>query len=272
MEQFEELNLKRLAEIIFKNIGMIIAVTLIAGILAFVYSETMIVPEYESAVSIYVNNEKSGASNKILSSDITASQMLVDAYVVIVKSDTALNQVCDRLNDEGITGYNANILRTKITASSVDNTEIFKINVRDTDPENTYMIANIIAEVCPEVIKDFVEASSVKVIDYAVMGVRVAPNIQNNMLLGLAVGLFLSCAFVVLKEIFDMRIKTEDELEQWFKLPILGVIPDITSSQQVKRSGYYSYQSYRRNSETYEKKKEEEKDNGGKSGKSKKDN
>lgn len=271
MEQFEELNLRRLAEIIFKHIGMIIAVTLIAGILAFVYSETMIVPEYESAVSVYVNNEKSGESNKILSSDITASQMLVDTYVVIVKSDTVLNQVSDRLNDEGITGYNANVLRTKITASSVDQTEIFQINVRDTDPENTYMIANIIAEICPEVIKDFVEASSVKVIDYAVMGVRVAPNIQNNMLLGLALGLFLSCAFVVLREIFDMRIKTEDELEQWFKLPILGVVPDITSSQQVKRSGYYSYQAYRRSSGEHEKKKEE-KGNGGKSRKSKKDN
>lgn len=271
MEQFEELNLRRLAEIIFKHIGMIIAVTLIAGILAFVYSETMIVPEYESAVSIYVNNEKSGESTKILSSDITASQMLVDTYVVIVKSDTVLNQVSDRLYDEGITGYNANILRDKITAESVDQTEIFQINVRDTDPKNTYMIANIIAEVCPEVIKDFVEASSVKVIDYAVMGVRVAPNIQNNMLLGLAMGLFLSCAFVVLREIFDMRIKTEDELEQWFKLPILGVVPDITSSQQVKRSGYYSYQAYRRSSGENENKKEE-KGNGGKSRKSKKDN
>ena len=266
MEQFEELNLKRLAEIIFKHIGAIIAVTLIAGILAFVYSETMIVPEYESAVSIYVNNRNTDDRQQILSSDIAASQMLVDTYVVIVKSDTVLDQVATRLAEEGVYGYYAALLRSKISASSVDNTEIFEIRVRDTNKKNTFLIANIIAEVAPEVIKDFVEASSVKVVDYAVEGVRVAPNIQNNMLLGLAVGLLVSCAFVVLREIFDMRIKNEDELEQWFKLPILGVVPDINNSSQVNRTGYYSY---RRSSRAYEYRREAKED-GGKSNKSNK--
>lgn len=261
MEQFEELSLKRLAETLFKHIGTIIAVTLIAGILAFVYSETMVVPTYESSVSIYVNNEKSDNNDKILSSDITASQMLVNTYVVIVKTDTVLNRVCARLVEEGITDYTAELLRGKITASSVDNTEIFEVSVRDTDPEHTFIIANIIAEVAPEVIKDFVEASSVKVVDYAVIGERVSPNIQKNMILGLLIGLLLSCLFVVLREIFDMRIKNEETLEQWFKLPILGVIPDITNSQQIKRSGYYSYRRY---TKAYEYSRKAGKENGGK--------
>ena len=77
MEQFEELSLKRLAEIIFKHIGMIVAVTLIAGILSFIYSETMIVPEYESSVSFYVNNGNGEENSKTLGTDITASKMLV---------------------------------------------------------------------------------------------------------------------------------------------------------------------------------------------------
>lgn len=261
MEQFEELNLKRLTEIIFKHIGMIIAVTLIAGILAFVYSETMIMPEYESAVSIYVNNRKNSDSSQTLSSDIAASQMLVDTYVVIVKSDTVLNQVAARLVDEGLSGYNAVMLRRMITAESVDETEIFEITVRDTNKTNTFMIANVIAEVAPDIIKDYVEASSVKVVDYATEGKIVAPNIQRNMLLGLAIGLLLSCAFVVLREIFDMRIKNEDELEQWFKLPILGVVPDITSTTLTTKTGYYSY---RRSPGAYEYRREAS-ENGGKS-------
>lgn len=253
MEQFEELSLKRLAEIIFKHIGMIIAVTLIAGILSFVYSETMIVPEYESAVSLYVNNESTEESSKTLSSDIAASQMLVDTYIVIVRSERVLGEVAERLYEQDIYDYSVNELRTKISASSVDETEIFEITVRDTDPERSYLIANIIAEVAPPIIQDIVKASSVSVIDYARGGVRVSPNIQTNMILGLVLGLFLSCAFVVLREIFDMRIKNEEELEQWFKLPILGVVPDIGTSQQTKKPGYYSY---RRNSSAYEYKRE----------------
>lgn len=263
MEQFEDISLKRLAEILLKKIGFIVAATLIAGVLAFIYSEMMIVPEYESSVSLYVNNETETTVNKTLGSDIQASQMLVDTYIVIIKSDTVLNQVSQKLVEKNILGYDAEMLRSSITASAVDATEIFEVTVRDTDPMNTYIIANTIADVAPLIIQDFVEASSVKVIDYAIEGERVSPNIQKNMGLGLIFGFLLSCLFVVLREIFDMRIKDEDELELWFKIPILGVIPDISSSQ-VKRQGYYSY---RRGGQPYAYQQKGVKDDGGKSNK-----
>ncbi len=261
MEQFGELNLKRLSEIIFKHIGMIISVTLIAGILAFIYSETMVLPEYESTVTIYVNNKVSEDSTRVLTSDIAAAQMLVDTYKVIIESDTVLSQVVARLEEEGIEGYYPNILRSCISAQSVNDTEILEITVRDTDKKNTFMIANIIAEVAPDIIQEYVEASSVKVVDYALEGVKVAPIIQKNMVIGMVLGLFCACAFVILKEIFDMRIKTEDDLEQWFKIPILGVIPDISEANMTSKSGYYSY---RRGSKTYEYSRKEAKGNGGK--------
>lgn len=265
MEQFEDISLKRLAEILIKKIGFIVAATLITGVLAFIYSEMMIVPEYESSVSLYVNNETETTVNKTLGSDIQASQMLVDTYIVIIKSDTVLNQVSQKLIEKGIMGYDAETLRGSIAASAVDATEIFEVTVRDTEPMNTYTIANTIADVAPPIIQDFVEASSVKVIDYAVVGERVSPNIQKNMILGLIFGFLLSCLFVVLKEIFDMRIKDEDELEQWFKIPILGVIPDISNSQ-VKRQGYYSY---RRDGQQYTYQQKGVKNDGGKSNKNK---
>ncbi len=261
MEQFEELNLKRLTEILFKHIGIIISVTLIAGILSFIYSETMVLPEYESTVSIYVNNKVAEDSTRVLTSDIAAAQMLVNTYMVIIKSDTVLNQVAARLEEEGIEGYHAKILRGSITAQSVDDTEVLKITVRDTDKKNTFMIANIIAEVAPDIIKEYVEASSVKVVDYAVEGVKVAPNIQKNMLVGLVLGFLFASVYVILKEIFDMRIKTEDDLEQWFKIPILGVIPDISDANMTSKTGYYSY---RRGSKTYEYARKEAKENNGK--------
>ena len=213
MEQFEDISLKRLVEVLMKKIGFIVAFTLFAGVVAFVYSEIMIVPEYESKFTMLVNNVDEETINKTYTSDIQASQMLVDTYIVIIKSNTVLNQVCLKLNELGIYEYNANRLRGSITARPVNSTEIFELKVRGTDPKDTFIIANVIADISPEIIKDYVEASSVKVVDYAVEGVRVSPNIRRNMILGLIVGLFLSCLFVVLREIFDMRIKTEDELE-----------------------------------------------------------
>lgn len=263
MEQFEDISLKRLTEILLRKVGFIVAVTFLAGVFAFVYSEIMIVPEYESSVTLLVNNETENTISKTYTSDIQASQMLVDTYIVIIKSDTVLNQVCQKLTEHGINDYDAERLRNSITASAVDATEIFEIKVRGTDEKNTYTIANVIADVAPDIIKDFVEASSVKVVDYAVLGERVSPNIQKNMIFGLIIGLFLSCLFVVLREIFDMRIKTEDELEQWFKIPILGVVPDIAETPS-RRAGYYSY---RRSGGAYEYERKGVKRDAGKSGK-----
>ncbi len=252
-QQFEEISFKRLTEILMQSISMIVAVTIIVGIIAFVYSETMVVPEYESTVSLYVNNESGKNTDKILGTDITASQMLVDTYIIIIKSNTVLNEVCEKLEEQGIEGYDAESLAKKIDASATNETEIFGVTVRDTNPKHTYMIANIIADVAPPIIKDFVEASSVKVIDYAKEGKRVSPNIQRNTILGLLIGLILSCGFVVLREMFDMRIKTEDDLTKMFELPILGIIPDINDPQN-RKSGYYYY---KRGSRNYEYRKEE---------------
>ncbi len=239
MEHFDDISLKRLAEILFKHISFIIAFTLFAGILSFVYSEVVLVPQYQSSVTMYVINEKESNNQKTFSSDIQTAKLLVDTYKVIIKSDTVLKEVSKKLAEKGLT-YSADALRGGITANAVDSTEIFEVKVKCTDPKDAYTIANVIADVAPAVIKDFVEASSVKIIDYAVKGKQVSPNVQRNMIFGLLIGLFLSCLFVVLRELFDTRIKSEDALEQWFEYPILAVIPEISDSLYRKSNTYYA--------------------------------
>lgn len=243
MEQFEDISFKRLAEMLWKHVSIIVAITMVMGVLSFLYSKVMMVPEYESSVTMYVKNEVGSSMDKTLGSDIQTAQMLVDTYIVILKSDTFLNEVNSRLVQQGIYGYDAEILKASISARSVDGTEIFEVTVRDIDPAKSHIIANTIADVSPSVIQNFIEASSVKVIDYALEGKRVSPNVPQNMILGLLIGLLLGCIIVVIREIFDMRIKTEDDLKIWFNLPILGVIPDISEAQN--RRGAYAYRSAR---------------------------
>ena len=129
MEHFDDIDLKRLADILFKHIAFIIAFTLIVGVGAFVYSEAVIAPEYESAITMYVINDSEVTLQKTYASDIQASQMLVDTYKVIVKSDTVLNKVSQKLEEKGLEGYTAEGLRQGITANAVEETEIFEVKV-----------------------------------------------------------------------------------------------------------------------------------------------
>ncbi len=239
MEQFEGINVKHIFKVLCSKLGYIISLTLIVGIITFVYSETMMVPQYESSVSLYVNNETSKTVNKVLGSDITASQMLVDTYIVMLKSDTVLNEVSNILEKGGIKDYNAEKLRECITASAIDETEVFEVKITGADPQQTYIIANVIADVAPKMIQAFVEASSIKVVDYAVEGERVAPNVQKNTAVGSVIGFVVACLIILVIDMFDTRIKDEEQLKAW-NLPILGSIPNMIDSAEDEKEYYLS--------------------------------
>lgn len=242
--EFEKFNLKQLMEVFLANIKFIVAVTLVFAIGMFVYSETMVIPMYRASVTLYVNNIDSDMQfdDKMLGTDIAASQMLVPTCVQIIKSNRMLNKVAD--NDE--LNYSAARIGSMVTTSTIEDTEIFQITITCSEPEVAAKIANTFAKVAPDVISEIIDASSVKVIDYAIpSNVKVSPNIAMNTMVGFIIGIILSCAFIALREIFDVRIKNETDIEKEFEYPILGIIPMIGMHNSGQESYYYRNSYYR---------------------------
>ncbi len=242
--EMEKLDFKKLLEVLLANIKFIVAVTLFFAVGMFVYSETMIIPMYSASTTLYVNNVDSDMKyeEKMLGSDISASQMLVPTCVQIITSNRMLNKVAD--NDE--LNYSAARLGGMISTSTIENTEIFKITITCSDPSVAAQIANTFAKVAPDVISEIINASSVKVIDYAIpSNVKVSPNITVNTMLGFVIGLILSCAFLAIREMFDVRIKSEEDIEKAFQYPLLGIIPKIGANNGGQESYYYRNSYYR---------------------------
>lgn len=255
MNEFEKFNIKQMAEVFLVNIKFIVAVTLFFVVAAFVYSEAMVIPMYRASVSLYVNNIDSNMKfeDKMLGSDISASQMLVPTCVEIIKSNRMLNKVAD--NDE--LTYSAAAIGRMISTTTVEETEIFRVTITCNDPDVAAKIANTFAKVAPDVISEVIDASSVKIIDYAIpSNVKVSPNVSKNTILGFLIGLVLSCAFIALREIFDVRIKNESDIEKEFSYPILGIIPRIGISNGGQESYYYrnSYYKYGKGGTYYDRK------------------
>ena len=73
-----QFDLKNLIGILMSNAVVIILVTLIFAAVSLVYTKVCIPKKYTSSVSLYVmNNKVTQNTGEILSSDISASQMLV---------------------------------------------------------------------------------------------------------------------------------------------------------------------------------------------------
>lgn len=61
----------------------------------------------------------------------------------------------------------------------------------------------------------------------------VSPNRPLNMLAGSVLGLFLSVVVVFLLENLDVSISTIEDIENFLKLPVLGIIPNILSEKHL---------------------------------------
>ena len=124
--------------------------------------------------------------------------------------------------------YTVRKIKEMLTAEAITNTEIIKVSIRTTDPAIAREIANAIAQVAPDKIQNFIERSDVKIIDGAkISNSPVSPNVRNNTILGALLGLVLSISFILLRELFDVRVKSTDDLVSRFPFPVLGTIPEI---------------------------------------------
>ncbi len=85
--------------------------------------------------------------------------------------------------------------------------------------------------------------SNVRVVDRALVpGSPYYPSLKGALTGGLAVGLVLAVAAIVMLEYMDRTIKTGEEAESRLGLPVLGVVPDVSLKGRPSRYGYgYGY-------------------------------
>ncbi|HHX71725.1 MAG TPA: hypothetical protein GX701_02210 [Clostridiales bacterium] len=230
-----ELDLKELIQILLRGIHIIIAATLVAGLIAFIITHFVITPLYSASIKLYVDNSTE-MTTSITSSDVAAAQSLVDTYITIIQSDTVLDEVI-AANDSP---YSTEELMKKISASALNRTEVLKVVVTTPDPQEAYELANSIAEIAPKHLSHIVSGSSVKIIDRAkVPQVPSSPNYKKNIAVGLLLGFILACAFVIIRDLLDTRIKNETDLNRLIDLPVLGSITEF--GEATKPGNGYGY-------------------------------
>ena len=215
----------------------IILICLVLGAAAaFGITYQFVTPMYQARISIYVNNNKSSENKEYLSSaDLSASQRLVNTYVSIAKSERVLEIISNNLNGE----YSVQWLNKAISASQLNDTEIFCIYVLHEDPSEAARIANTAAEVAPGEIAQIIEGTSAQVVDRAkVPTTRYSPSYERMALLGGALGVFLALVFLTIHYLSDTRIKNENDLTTLYPLPVLGRIPNFDIATSANSYGY----------------------------------
>ena len=236
-----EIDLRELFMVLLRRWWAIVLAVILGGAAAFGYTYFLVDPLYQASTLLYVNNSDisvGATSFSISNADLTAAQKLVDTYVVILKSRTSLNTISEKA---GLT-YSYEELKDMISAKAVNSTEVFEVVVTSKSPAEAEKIANTIADVLPGKIADIVVGSDVRIVDYAVIpSHRSSPSYTRNTAIGMLLGAVLMAVIVILTYLFDENIRSGDYLTTNYPdIPLLSVIPDMSSAS--RRAGYYGYQ------------------------------
>ena len=234
-----EIDLQRLIDALLNKALLIGIVAVVCAVLTFLGTFFLITPKYQSAAMFYVNNNSLSlgeASLSISSADISASRGLVKSYIVILNTRETLNEVIDYAEVDRTFAQ----LKKMITAESVDSTEIFRVVVTSPDPQEARKIADAIAYILPKRISSIIEGTSAKIVDSAVAASRPSsPSYTKNTVIGFAAGLILAAAWVILRALMDITIRSEEDITQNCANPVLAAVPDM--EVHSKGGSYYGY-------------------------------
>ena len=241
--------IKDLIALLLSKIVFLVVCTFVVGIAAFLTSSFIMPPKYESYVSMYVKNGNFNKEeqNDVDLNDLNASKSLVSTYIAVLKSNTLMSEIGDKLvetYDQGKLSAAFSLKDGKIspdailscfTMSAVEETEVMKITANTEDPELSAALCEIMGELAPDFLVRVVGAGSVEIVDTPFPNDKpVSPNIPLITLFGAIIGLGASIFVVLLIDFFDNTIKEASTLEQKYNKAIIGQVQMLVTDKKTK--------------------------------------
>lgn len=209
----------------------IILLSGIAGGLVFVAATLLfITPQYESTTKMYVLSKQD--NNTITSSDMQTSLSLTKDYAELIKSRTVTEGVISKLDLE----LTHEALLGKMTIDSAADTRILSISVKDKDPYVACEIANSVRDIAANHIKKVMDINAVNVVEQAnIPEEKCSPSIAKNGVIGVLLGIIISVAVILIVYISNDTIKTQEDVERYLQLSVLGAIPMDEKARKTKK-------------------------------------
>ncbi len=240
-ETIYEIDVKQLVIDLLYKAWIVVLAAIVCAVCAYGYAKNNIEPQYTANASLYVSNISSDVLSqiqKINSSDLDSAKSLVQTYLAFMSSNKVLDEVSERCNGM----YTGEQIKKMIDCSSKKDTEIFYINVTNPDPREAARIANILADMAPQIIPDYIVGSAVKIVDYAKVPTNTSfPNYTKYLLFGMVGGGGIAAFIIVLLFLFNSRVMSQDDLEHSFSAPVLVKMPSFAQIRERREN--YSYRS-----------------------------
>lgn len=229
-EEETEIDLIDLAWALLDKIHYIVLCFLIGAVIMNAYSYFLVRPTYKSTAKMYV---VSASKNSVVDLDaLNIGTSLTADYEQLMLSYPVLEQVINKLNLD----MDSDTLAKMITLENPTDTRILNINVVSTDPKSARDIANTLMDVSVDYLPKTMSTNAPNVAQKAKLADhKDGPSYTKYTVIGALAGAFLYCMYLVVKYLMDDTIHTADDMEKYFDIVPLAVIPDVSELAPEKQ-------------------------------------
>lgn len=218
-EEEVEIDLKELFFVLLAKWYLIFLTGLLCALIGLLLSMHIMPEKFQSKTSIYVYEQQ---NETISYADLQISTVLTKDYEVLIKGRNVLEKVIEQL-DLDMT-YEA--LSSMVNVSVPESTRIVEITVQTTDPYLSKDIADMVREIASKSIKEVMGVDAVNIVETAnIPESKSGPSVSKYTMIGGLLGAFAACGVIVLLFLLDDTIRSQEDVEKYLELSVLGVIP-----------------------------------------------
>lgn len=224
-----------LFEAVKKKVNWILLAVCIGGGIAAGTAHFFIEPKYNSSIELMVSLP-SADSATTKANEISTNLLLINTYNDMIKSNFIMDKVLENLNQ--IYGYDFKTtgeIKEAISVKTTEDSMLFSINAISNLPKKAQDIAQVSAEVFQKNAKSGLKNTidEITILSNATKNkTKTSPSLKKYTLIGCAVGGVLCTVIIILIEIFDQKIKTEDFILEKLEEPLLGTISKIETGKE----------------------------------------
>ncbi|MBG3868807.1 capsule biosynthesis protein CapA [Staphylococcus haemolyticus] len=215
------LDLSKFLGAIKKSWKLLVLLPIIFMLISLLVTVFLMKPKYEANTQVLVNQKEK--NNEYMAQEVQSNLQLVNTYAEILKSPRIIDDVAKKDSK-----YSSSQIKSMLDITSQSDSQILTINVKNGSKADAENVANEIAQVFKKDMPKIMSIDNVSVLSKADgTATKVSPNLIQNLAIGLILGLILGMVIIVIKELFDKRIKTEEDVERELDIPVLGSIAKL---------------------------------------------
>ena len=263
------IDLTRLFQLCRKHIWALILWSVGLALVGWGIANFVISPKYSSSAQILVNQKSNKNDPNAAYTTQQANMQLVNTYKDIVTSHVILKDASDRLanpvrvvkkakpakyrtTDDGrkvlvrkaqpavierdgkAYSVSASQLAKNISVATQQQSQVFSVSAKANTPEKAKAEANAVARSFRDQIPNIMNINNVTIVAPATNGVQSFPNVKLITLAGFVIGLVLTFAVIMIREMTNTTVRDDEFLTRELGLTNLGHVAHFHVSSSFK--------------------------------------